>query len=135
MARLTVRQIGTLLEEVCLWVPSYRNIPLHELQARCDAFRPRLMTIMVKIGEQYNAGDFDVSVEVFEKSKGQFKPFKPWGRNDPERDIRNKRIVGLRDEGLTFPAIGARVGLTESGARNAYEKEKARQINGGQNEK
>ena len=124
MARLTVRQIEGLLEEVCQWIPSYKNIPQHKLQERCDSFRPQLMQIMVDIGELYNEGDLDFSVMVFEKSKGQFKP---WGVDNPERDVRNKRIVGLQDEGLTFPAIGVKVGLTESGARNAYEKEKARQ--------
>ena len=126
MARLTVREVATLLEEVCVeYIPLYRDIPQHRIEPRDKAYRKRLTQIMADIGEQYDEGDIEVSITVYEVKNGQYKP---WGIAEEARRKRNQNIVELRDEGLTFPAIGAKVGLTESGARSAYEKEKARQL-------
>jgi hypothetical protein len=122
--------IADALEVYLEWIFMYKDKPLSEI---AELHTAEMLDMLEQVGGRVRKGD--IHIRVFVDPGPGLVNHLPWGIAEAARQKRNERIVELRDGGLTFPDICARVGLTESGTRTAYEKEKARQnINGGQND-
>ena len=106
------------------WFLVWRDMPKAEIPLT-RAQEWELTDIMVDCGTYFNYGSVCINVTI---TPTPDVPARPWDDDLAERTKRNADIVRMRDElGLSYPKIGQRVGLSESGVRNAYLRGKEQQ--------